>query len=316
MSNDIKLTPDERWTGVYEIDTYEKYLGKVGSPILLMESVDKEVQGVFRLVNKLIALGYFEYELWDLACMRSLLAFELALKNRYRQLQPKGIPKGWKLIDLIKWFRINHYFETESEDYLDTIRIIRNHFAHPEYHSIGGPMISWHIHAAASLINDLYEDKQLRQERKQETAEINEKLKVLQSQGIVLYIQGKAPALVYRFITGFINNKKATKEYHFVYRPAFVLPEKYARGDSVMVYNAYAITCNNFQFDEAGGLTGIDAQGNPVFSLTPATGSVHSQWKMWLNEFQTYLSVLPHFELTDNRCINEVIGNIKWNFHY
>lgn len=312
----MELKPDDRWKGVYEIDTYHKYIEKLGSPILLMESVDEDIQGIFRLVNKLIALGYFEYELWDLACMKALLAFELALKKRYSQLYAGGVPKGMSLKSLIEWFRKNNYFETDSEAYLDNIRLIRNHFAHPEYHSFGGPIISWHISAAAGLINDLYEDRKLRVERNEEVIQLNEKLQPLIQNGVILTIEGEAPIFVYRFIAGFINNKKNDKEYHFVYRPAFVLPEQYQKGDSVPVYSAYKISCNDYHFDNSGELSGLDKNGRCLFTLTQALGDTQHQWKNWHGAYQAYLKVCPHFELRDSRSIGEMVGQIKWDFHY
>lgn len=281
-----------------------------------MESADKDVHGIFRLVNRLVSLGYFEYELWDLASMKALLAFELALKKRYSQLYSDGVPKGMSLKSLIEWFRKNNYFETDSEHYLDNIRIIRNHFAHPEYHSFGGPIISWHISAAAGLINDLYEDRGLRVERKEEVIQLNEKLTPLLQNGLILTIEGEEPIFVYRFMAGFINNKKNCKEYHFVYRPAFVLPEKYQKGDSVPVYNARKISCNNYFFYDSGELSGVDENGRCVFTLTRPMGDEQQQWQIWHCAYHAYLSVMPHFELCDNRSINEIIGQIKWEFHY
>lgn len=308
--------PDDRWGAAYEINTYQEYLEKVGTPILLMESADKDVHAIFRLVNRLIALAYFEYEFWDLASMKALQAFELALKRRYIQLRPGGIPKGMNLKSLIDWFRKNNYFESDSEHYLDNIRVIRNHFAHPEYHSFGGPSISWHISAAASLINDLYEDPLLRIERKDEIARLNEKLQPLLKNGLILSIEGEAPIFVYRFIAALINNKKINKECHFVYRPAFVLPTQYQKGDSVPVYNAYKVSCNNYFLEDCGKLNGIDENGIRIFTLTSAMGDAKQQWQSWYYAYQAYLSVLPYFELSDSRSIGEMISQIKWEFHY
>ncbi|WP_127132498.1 hypothetical protein [Pseudoflavitalea rhizosphaerae] len=92
MSTSIELKPDDRWEGVYEIRTYQQYLEKIGMPILLIETADENVKGIFRLVNKLISLAYFEYEFWDLASMKALSAFELALKKRYQHLHGASVP--------------------------------------------------------------------------------------------------------------------------------------------------------------------------------------------------------------------------------
>jgi hypothetical protein len=316
METIIGPEPDARWKAMHGIENYQQYLEKAGNPVLLMQTVDEDVQGIFKLVNKLTGLAYYEYECWDLACMKALLALELALKKRYLQLHGTGIPKGMNLKALIEWFRKNDYFETDSALYLDQIRMIRNHFAHPDYHSFGGPMISWHITAAVSLINDLYEDRDLRLQRKEETRLLNDKLQPMLEQGMVLTIKGSDPVLVYRFVAGFIDNKKADPLFHFVYRPAFELPKEYQKGDSVPVYDAHTVCCNDCSFSDDGAFTGSGKDSIPIFTLAPAAGSAADLWNEWNKAYQTYVNVLPHFELRDNRSIGERIAQIKWEFHY
>lgn len=306
---------DKKWKGIYEIESYETYLEKMGKPVELLACVDEHVRGIFRLVNRLVALAYYEYEFWDLASMKSLLALELAVKQRYAELNPAESGKQMILKKRLAWFRERGYFEIDSEAYLDQIRYIRNHFAHPDYHSFAGPVVSWHIFAAANLINDLYESRELRLDRKKETGELNEKLAGFHRSGMLLQIGEASPILVYRFVAGFINNKLPVKTYHFAYRPAFVLPKEYKKGDSIRVYDAHTISCTHYTIDDQQVLTGFDLEGRKVFSLKVPYGKVIDQWREWNDAYEQYINVFPHFVLNDNRSIGERAGQAKWEFH-
>src|SRR5882672_8778862 len=139
------LSPDEKWAAIYGLSSYEEYFEKVADRIYLKPAVDEHITGIFKLVQRLIDLAYYEYEWIDLASMKSLLAFELALKRKYHEINESGTPNQRDLKSYIEWFSQRGYFETDSEFFLTQIRHIRNHFAHPEYHSYGGPIVSWHV---------------------------------------------------------------------------------------------------------------------------------------------------------------------------
>lgn len=90
----------------------------------------------------------------------------MALKLRFRELNNSEWNKKWSLEQLIEWFRKRDYFETEDKRFFDHVRNTRNYLSHPERHSFAG-MASFHwISTAVDLINDLYEDVEMRKQRR------------------------------------------------------------------------------------------------------------------------------------------------------
>lgn len=303
-------TADKRWSALFGITSYEEYFERIAERIYLKSAVDENVQGVFKLVQRLVDLAYYEFEFMDLACMKALFAFELALKRRFQDVKDTTASKPKRLKDLIEWFRVNGYFETDSAVFFDQLRYIRNHFAHPEIHSFGGPLVSWQVAAAAGLINDLYEDVNLRKERKKEILRLNSLLDEIIESGAVLEMKDGRRYLVHIFRAGFFNNKVSNKIYHFGYKPAFEIPKQYTKGDSVPVYPAYELTCNSLRLD-TNELIGLDGNGEQEFRIF---ASAHES-RAWYEQYKAYVSTFPHFRIVDNRAILEIMSKCLYNFH-
>jgi|GEM_PF-3810986 len=309
-------TPDARWAAMFEINSYEEYLNRVSERIYLKPTVDEDVKSIFKLVQRLIDLAYYEYELIDLACMKALLALELALKKRYQQVKTSGSPdpKKWKLKNYMTWFFQNGCFETDSMDFLDQIRSIRNHFAHPEYHSFGGTITSWHIPAATGLINDLYEDSSLRAARKQEIINFNQAIQEITKGGALLDVTGHKSELVYLFICGFINNKTEDKLYHWIYKPLFNIPREYSKKDSFQTGRTFYLSCHFIQLF-GNKLTGFDKNGDKIFHLSGSPTDHKEELISWYQQYKAYLQELPHFTLVDNNSIGTIIANLLFEFY-
>ncbi|MCG2615254.1 hypothetical protein LZZ85_13215 [Terrimonas sp. NA20] len=289
---------------------------KVSERIYLKPVVDDDVKGVFKLVQRLVDLAYYEYEFFDLACMKALFALELALKKRYRQLATAGFanPAQWSLKRYLQWFLENGYFETESADYLDQLRYIRNHFAHPEAHSFGGSIISWHITAASGLINDLYEDKDLRADRKRETSRLNSALNRIVQHGASLQIPGKERQSVYAFLIAFLNNKQTPNRYHFVYKPLFKIPAQYAAGDPIQPTTAYYFNCTEVRLSQ-NGVGGFDENGREIFQLSPPLADDLGDIEEWYRQYNNYIGTLPHFPIIDSQNIVSIGSKLLARFH-
>lgn len=307
-------TPDSRWAIVHNIDTYEQYLEIVSERIYLKQEVNEHVRGIFKLVQRLIDLGYYEYEFFDLAALKAVLAFELALKKRWEELKLPGASNSKSLLDLIRWFFDNGYFEIDSDRYLDQIRQIRNNFAHPDFHAFGGPITSWHIEAVAGLINDLYEDVHLRKDRKQETKDLNSFLSTLVNPGALLVTMKGDQTLVYQFSAGFINNKASAKCYHFIYKPIFEIPEHYEKGGSVPVFPAFEISCHSIIVQD-NQVKGLLKDGTEMFRLSIPTEDKADKLLAWHHKYKEYLQVLPHFTIGNLGNVNEKISRILTDFH-
>ena len=160
----MTFEPDARATAFVGCETYEGFLKNGVPEIYLKPEVHDDVKSSFRVVEKLLQYSYYEYEFFDVAGTKSLLTLELALKLRYVDLN-KGEGKHRNLNYLIQWFLERKYFETTNPKFLENIRWIRNHLAHPDRYSFGGFAMRQWIEHSLDLINSLYENVELRIKR-------------------------------------------------------------------------------------------------------------------------------------------------------
>jgi hypothetical protein len=168
---------DSRWNIFYNDISLEEFTNDKIPKIEFKPEVNPEIVESFKLVRKLLIHSYFEYQFLDLAVTKSLHLFEMAMKLRYSELN--GSAK-WKsnapLQQLIDWFRTREYFEIEHESFFKQIRFVRNHLTHPERNNLAGTVgLPW-LNTVIDLINDLYEDINLRKERKRLEFEFHEQL--------------------------------------------------------------------------------------------------------------------------------------------
>lgn len=162
MENKI-LQPDTRWASFFGDISLEEFITKIPE-IKFCESVNSNVKEAFEVIRKLLICSYYEYLFIDIAVARALHTLEMALKLRYSEVT--GSQWGKNLESLIKWFRERGFFENDNPDFLDRIRGMRNHLSHPARHNIGGTVWFHWIDTVVNLINDLYDDVELRKERK------------------------------------------------------------------------------------------------------------------------------------------------------
>lgn len=309
----MTLTPDERWSA-HQINSFDEYSEKVAKRIYLKPVVDKHVRGIFRLVQRLIDFAYYEYEFFDLASMKALLAFELSLKNRYKSFKNTHSGNLRTLKEYIEWFWQNGYFETDSKRFLDQIRNIRNNYAHPNFHSFGGPMVSWPIMAVADLINDLYEDVNLRKLRKQETEKINKLLHEMTQSGGILKMNDGTNHPVHLFSLAFFNNKHIEKKYHFVYKPIFKIPDLYFKGGSIPVYPAIDLVCHSLQINTIE-LIAFGKNGEEVFRLSTPKADQQTQLHQWHRQYSEYINVFPHFPQIHGQMTSKALSATFSDFY-
>jgi hypothetical protein len=209
----MDFTPDARMQVFVGCETYESFLNVMLPDIWLNVNVSEDVKKNFRVIRKLLEHSYYEYEFCDMAATKALMTTEMALKIRYRELtkelwstKDKNAKPKRNLKNLIDWFNDKTYFEVYNPCFLDKIRAIRNYLAHPENFSFGGPiMIQWVEHSV-DLINDIYEDPDLRKIRfaqyKQKSVIINK----IVCNGVVLKIEEDENVLYSSEIV-FVDNK-------------------------------------------------------------------------------------------------------------
>lgn len=213
----MNFSPDPRMTCFDGCETYESFLKVMTTEIWLKPEVHEDVHNSFRVIKKLIEHSYYEYEFYDVAVTKALMTLEMALKIRYKEINEedwdrktkKGEPKR-DLNNLINWFKDNKYFEIEDSDYLKKVKNIRNYFAHPNKFGFGGPIMGQWIEHPMDLINDIYENIELRKKRFIENENISQKLQQFLPEGSVLQI-GQKEEIIYLAHLIFIDNKEAHK---------------------------------------------------------------------------------------------------------
>ncbi len=310
----MKPTPDERWDIFFSIKSYEEYLTAYQYKVYLKSEVNEHVIGVFKLVQRLIELAYYEYEFWDLACMKAFLGFELALKKRFEEISGSEASKPKNLKNYIEWFKEGGYFETDSQEFFNNIRQIRNIFAHPVFHSFGGPSVSHHIPIIASLINDLYEDRDLRRERNEKVSELSTFLKEQFNSGAVLRKKDGSMDLAFEFDAIFINNKSSDTQYHFAYQPIFDLPENYSPKDSLIIHPFIQLIAQSFVLSD-NKLTAFNSRAEFEFEVSYPEASQLEYLNQWFQKYNAYITLVQHFPIANFRGKSEIFARSLFQFH-
>ncbi len=206
-----ELSPDTRWTAVFYVESHKEYCERYVIDFFFRDGVHKDILSSFNVIKKLLVHAYFEYEFFDVASVKAMLTFEMALKLRYAELNPEQ-KQDKSLRELINWFMYRNYFEHANTNFFEHWLKVRNHYAHPEQHSFAGAGIQHHILNVVDLINDLYHNVDLRIERQDELKNLNQTLRRISKKDGVLKIAGNEFLVVTAF-SDIINNLGALKIY-------------------------------------------------------------------------------------------------------
>ncbi len=313
MHQQANPLPDDKWKHIYEIDSYEAYLAAISNRIFIVPSAHPDIQGAFRLIQRLIDLAYYEYEFFDLATARTFWAFELALSKRYGELNPGAIHPT-TLQKYIKWFHDRGYFETDSMDFLNHVREVRNIFTHPKAYGFAGPTLSHHLFQIAFLVNDLYEDPTLRQHRKDELKNLNLAIQRHIINGAMLKLPNQVTHLVYLFESCFIDNKSRDKQYHFAFKSIFELPEHFSATEPIQTQPGYQLICQSVDWNN-NSLIGYSADRSESFRLSPPDAEHLTYLTSWLERYRRYINVVPLFPYIDRDSVRSMYTSALQQFH-
>lgn len=199
--------------------SFEEYCSKI--PVFYFrKEVPEDVIKNFQVVEKLLALSFYEYKFIDEAYAKAIHSFEMAMNIRLKELQPNTRNKTFK--PLIAKLTKLKLFDTDIQT-LKHIEYMRNYYSHPERHSFAGIIIWNRIEFINRLVNELYEDVNLRVQRESLTKEFTRELQRSKlDKNLVIEIQGK-PTILYRLQLLFINNKVTPHTYLFACTPLFDL---------------------------------------------------------------------------------------------
>lgn len=208
--------------GIFENRTFDEHCSRIPE-FYFKKEVPEDVVKNFEIVEQLLAHSYYEYRFIDEALAKALHTFEMAMRIRYNEVvtEPK---KRVVFNDLITELSNLNLFEASFET-LKHVKSLRNYYSHPERHSFGG-VFHWNkIEFINRLINEMYEDINLRLERTEKAKGfIEEQQKKNLHKSLIIYVDGDTH-LLYSLELLFVNNKHNPNAYLLACVPLFNLEE-------------------------------------------------------------------------------------------
>jgi hypothetical protein len=309
------LQPDEKWNIIYGINSHQEFIDRFGINFYLKPEVHKDIHAIFRVIQNLLVHSYFDYEFMDVAALKAKLSLETALKLRYFELTGEVWPEKKRYIDLIKWFRQRGHFEGTEEGFFNHLRQIRNLDAHPQMHTFAGALSLQNVGVVVDLINDIYEDVEMRKERFHQYESITSHIKKLLEKGAMLYLNSGKGTIIYLMTIGFIDNKTVPHKITFYYKPIFEIPKEYKPSDSIELFDAVKLTCRALNIGD-GCISGKDQSYQDIFRLSLINDPENSKiWKDWKFAFDNYKSVMVLFDHVDYFDINQDSSELRTAFH-
>ncbi|MBS1631479.1 MAG: hypothetical protein JST10_02790 [Bacteroidetes bacterium] len=260
----------------FDDKTFEEYCAQI--PLYYFkEGIPEDVLKSFEVVTSLLAYSYYNYLLIDEAYSKALRVFEMAMKIRLLELGENA--EKWTFHTLSQRLLKLNMFDSDDA-LLAYAKSARNHFSHPKHHSFAGAIYWDRISIVPRLINELYEDVNLRAERKACMREFGDLLtdNALGSE-IILELDEEVHSL-YSLHLLFINNKVSPHTYQLCAVPLFDLTQV---GNEIIVPRAFEVVVVNPKFTN-GYLEAFEAGTNQkltVFSIRkmPKPVSNYLKWK-------------------------------------
>ena len=178
MTSPLKALPlDPFWESAVDFQSHADFEAFAES-IWLRPEVPAPVAGRFDVVRRLVLHSAVEATLLEAAYDRTLLTVELAFKTRYDELVG-STGKRKRMVDYERWALENHLVEDgdlaeDGETPLQGLRLLRNTLsAHPSGTTRLGPGGLSLLSGIPRIINELYDDPELRRARNEERAAVN-----------------------------------------------------------------------------------------------------------------------------------------------
>lgn len=261
--------------------TFEEYCSNIPE-FYFRKEVPDDVVSNFEVIEKLLVFSFYEYKFIDEAYTKAIYTFEMAMSIRYNQFSPKAVKAGFDT--LIKKLDKLNVFDANI-DVLESIKRVRNHCAHPKRHGFAGIAIWNNIEFINRLINELYDDIDIRLERQNLIKNLTDRLQKLNlNNGVVIHINGE-PTILYKLELLFINNKHNPKTYLFACTPLFDFEK--SQDGSNEVPNTFKSKLINIEFVE-NALSGISfsASANITFSPINQLKDLKKDFENWFLKYQ------------------------------
>jgi hypothetical protein len=159
LKSDVRIHP--RIRSLYGNITYHQFIKQL--PTLKPGSaVNEAVRNEFQFIYLLLVKSYCEYFFLEVAFIRAIKAFELALMWRWQEIHDTKWPDNKSFSALVDWFGTNAYFISPVKDYLSVARLVRTTISSGEESRLIDIYDMKWMSAAIILINGLYMDKEKR----------------------------------------------------------------------------------------------------------------------------------------------------------
>lgn len=316
----MQINPDERWAALgYE--NFQFFKEKAIPKIYLKNEVPIDVKKKFKIIEKLLQHSYYEYEFYGIAATQALLAFEMALKQQYhfltgdkwsRKIKKEETPRNLK--NLIEWFFTRTYFEAVEAPLYSQIREIRNYIAHPESYTFAGPMMRHWIETPIDLINDLYENRDLRLIRLTVKDIINEFLRetlTRNDNGGIITIDDMS-FIIYDAGVVFYDNTKSIPTLRLYFKEIFDLSLPLSQQKA----KAHSLDCHNYEIDELNDSITFFSDGFKKIQIRSNTKEINKvKYEKWLADFHANKEVQISEHLLNQNIYNDHL-KLRREMHY
>jgi hypothetical protein len=289
------LERDPIWEGFLH-NSFE-YFQHLVNGMSFHPEVDDDVVKRFDPVKKAVLYSYFEYQLLEPAYDRALLAFEMALRRRYREmhseaerLDNKAPGEPYTLQQLIDWADDEHLFEDikqratpgkddrNEEHIAHALRDQRNRVAHPQRHNQLGVLALQGIRRVVENINHVYRDPSSRRKRHEHLQEARKRFDgafknsgVLEGPPGLFGAEGEPRFLIYKASVLYCEGHDGDLITHFAFQPIFD-PESgpgdgFSKTDPVVVpVTSFSISADSVILEDTKGrnwtLSPVEKQEN------------------------------------------------------
>lgn len=277
----------------WDVASLSDYKASLLEDVYIKKEVPESIQADLRVVEKLMLHTYYEYDFIDIALTQGVFIFEKAMRIYYREL---GHTKKLTLEKLINWFFNNGYFETDHVSEIHSLRDIRNKRVHDTDRHEKGFLYLKTVYTIVDLINDLYEDRQLRVERKEIVLKTQLELCELYKNGCLFELSGKK-YIGYQAIAVFLNNKTGL---HDLSLNLWLIHDPKA----ISFKNGFADNClkatiSNWRLENKV-FTGTLKEDGSLFRITPIDEKNMQKYQAWWQEWRAVPSwPLDWFLTTD-----------------
>lgn len=306
----MELIPDEITALLFPSKNYEEYYEKFIMPIYISNKIPENLLYEIDNVKKLLSHSYYEYSFIDLALLHASFVLEKAIRIKYEEIGEALKIKTFE--KLIVWAFNKGLFETENIEVVHQIREIRNYKVHDhKINGFGGVAYFKKILNSISLINDLFEDPNLRKKRKTILKKLNSNLFSITKNGAI-FQYGNTKKIIYGCLPLIVNNKIKPKTLSLIVYEIFN-PKSFENNTEGYYIAPYVVPYEVICFKSTlKKFESTDIKGETIL-ITKINKKDKSKYDLWKSEIEKLKNQNIFFE--ENIQINEYFHKFLKSLH-